>query len=81
MSLLLVRPSRTPNVKEGTPGNIRGFDVKTGKLRWTFKVIPQEGEFGADTWENRSWQGVGAANAWSNLSADEELGYVYLPLT
>ncbi|HET9219040.1 MAG TPA: pyrroloquinoline quinone-dependent dehydrogenase [Terriglobia bacterium] len=70
-----------PNVKEGTPGNVRGFDVKTGKLRWTFKVIPQEGEFGADTWENLSWQGVGAANAWSNLSADEELGYVYLPLT
>jgi len=70
-----------PNVKEGTPGNIRGFDAKTGKLRWTFRVIPQDGELGAETWENGSWQGVGAANAWSNLSADEELGYVYLPLT
>src|SRR5262245_2905072 len=70
-----------PNVKEGTPGNIRGFDARTGKLLWTFKVIPQEREFGVDTWENESWRNTGAANAWSNLSADEELGYVYLPLT
>ena len=70
-----------PNVKEGTRGDIRGYDVKTGKLRWTFRVIPQEGESGVETWENRSWEYTGAANAWSNLSADEELGYVYLPLT
>ena len=70
-----------PNVKEGTPGSIRGYDVKTGKLRWTFKTIPPEGEFGAETWQNRSWEYTGAVNAWSNLSADEELGYVYLPLT
>jgi quinoprotein glucose dehydrogenase len=70
-----------PNVKEGTPGNIRGFDVQTGKLLWTFKTIPQQGEFGVDTWENESWRDTGAANAWSNLSADEDLGFVYLPLT
>ena len=70
-----------PNVKEGTRGDVRGYDIKTGKLRWTFKVIPQEGEFGVETWENRSWEYTGATNAWSNLSADEELGYIYLPLT
>jgi quinoprotein glucose dehydrogenase len=70
-----------PNFKEGTPGDVRGYDVKTGKLRWTFKVIPREGEFGIDTWENRSWEYTGAANAWTNLTADEELGYIYLPLT
>ena len=70
-----------PNVKEGTRGDIRGYDVKTGKLRWTFRVIPQEGEAGIETWENRSWEYTGAANAWSNLSADEALGYIYLPLT
>ena len=70
-----------PNYKEGTPGDVRGYDVKTGKLRWTFKVIPREGEFGIDTWENRSWEYTGAANAWTNLTADEELGYIYLPLT
>ena len=54
-----------PNVKEGTPGNIRGYDVKTGKLRWTFRAIPREGEFGAETWQNRSWEYTGAVNAWS----------------
>jgi quinoprotein glucose dehydrogenase len=70
-----------PNVKEGTPGNIRGYDVKTGKLRWTFRVIPKAGEFGVETWENGSWEYTGAANAWSNLSGDEELGHIYLPLT
>jgi glucose dehydrogenase len=70
-----------PNFKEGTPGDVRGYDVRTGKLRWKFRVIPREGEFGVETWENRSWEYTGAVNAWTNLSADEELGYVYLPLT
>ena len=70
-----------PNFKEGTPGDVRGYDVRTGKLRWKFRVIPKEGEFGVETWENRSWEYTGAVNAWTNLSADEELGYVYLPLT
>jgi glucose dehydrogenase len=70
-----------PNFKEGTPGDIRAYDVKTGKLRWKFKVIPKEGEFGVDTWENRSWEYTGAVNAWTNLSADEDMGYIYLPLT
>lgn len=70
-----------PNFKEGTPGDIRGYDVRTGKLRWKFKVIPTGSEFGGDTWEDRSWEYTGAANAWTNLSADEELGYIYLPLT
>ena len=70
-----------PNVKEGTRGDVRGYDVKTGKLRWTFRTIPREREFGVETWEDRSWEYTGAVNAWSNLSADEELGYIYLPLT
>ena len=70
-----------PNLKEGTRGDVRGYDVKTGKLRWTFRTIPREREFGVETWEDRSWEYTGAVNAWSNLSADEELGYIYLPLT
>jgi quinoprotein glucose dehydrogenase len=70
-----------PNFKEGIPGDVRAYDARTGKLRWKFRVIPREGEFGVDTWEGRSWEYTGAANAWSNLSADEELGYIYLPLT
>src|SRR3989442_13698259 len=70
-----------PNVKEGTRGDVRGYEIKTGKLRWTFRTIPREREFGVETWEDRAWEYTGAVNAWSNLRADEELGYIYLPLT
>ena len=67
---------------EGAPGVVRAFDVRTGALRWTWNPIPQAaGEAGADTWENESWAYTGAANVWSSMSADEELGYVYLPTT
>jgi quinoprotein glucose dehydrogenase len=63
------------------PGDVRGFDVHTGKLLWTFHTIPREGEFGTDTWLNDSWKNNGKAKVWSLLSADEELGYVYAPLS
>ncbi len=65
----------------GPPGDIRGYDVRTGAQRWRFNTIPQEGEFGVDTWENGSWKTHGNANAWSLMSCDPETGYVYLPLT
>ena len=61
------------------PGDVRGFDVRTGEQLWTFHSIPQEEEFGTDTWANESWKTNGAANAWAMLSADDELGYVYIP--
>ena len=67
--------------KEGAPGVVRAFDVRTGALRWTWNPIPQAGEPGVETWENESWTYTGAANVWSLMSADEELGYVYLPTT
>ena len=70
-----------PTSREGTPGDVRAYDVRTGRLRWTFHVIPRPGEFGNDTWEDDSWAYTGSTNLWSMLSADEELGYVYLPLT
>jgi quinoprotein glucose dehydrogenase len=70
-----------PNRKEQAPGNVQAFDVRTGKLRWTFKVIPEFGEVGNETWENDSWAYTGAANLWSLISADEEQGLAYLPLT
>jgi quinoprotein glucose dehydrogenase len=68
-------------VKEGPPGDVRAYDVRTGKLRWTFHVIPREGEDGTETWENSAWSYTGAGNVWSMMSADDELGYVYLPTT
>ena len=60
---------------------MRAYDVRTGKLRWTFHVIPREGEPGTETWENNAWSYTGAANVWSMMSADDELGYVYMPTT
>lgn len=68
-----------PPVKEGAPGQVKGFDVRTGKLNWTFNTIAQPGEFGAETWEDRSNEYTGSANVWTSISADAELGYVYLP--
>ncbi len=65
--------------KEAPPGHIRGYDIRTGKLRWRFNSIPQEGEFGVETWENDSWKYTGNTNVWSMMSCDDELGYVYLP--
>jgi quinoprotein glucose dehydrogenase len=73
--------SDSPPNKEGVPGDVRAYDVRTGKLRWTFHVIPRDGEVGVDTWKEKSWQYSGHANLWSLISADEELGYAYLPLT
>ena len=60
-------------------GDVRAWDVRTGELKWTFHTIPHEGEFGIDTWEDESWSYSGSANVWTSMSADEELGYVYLP--
>ena len=62
-------------------GDVRGFDVRTGELVWTFSTVPQESEFGNETWENDSWKHFGGANAWAPMSADTELGYAYLPLS
>ena len=69
-----------PASKTNVPGYIRGFDVRTGKKLWTFKTIPQAGEFGNETWEDDSWKYTGNTGAWVPLSGDEELGYVYIPV-
>ena len=65
--------------KEAVPGWVRAWDVRSGELRWIFKTVPQEGEAGVETWENDSWKYSGNANVWTQMSADPELGYVYLP--
>jgi quinoprotein glucose dehydrogenase len=69
-----------PPSKKNVPGYIRGYDVRTGKRLWTFHTIAQPGEFGHETWENGSWEYTGNTGAWGPLSADEELGYVYVPV-
>ena len=69
-----------PN-KEAFRGDVHAFDVRTGSLRWTYHTIPQEGEFGTDTWQDRSWSYTGHAPVWALFSADEELGLVYMPIS
>jgi quinoprotein glucose dehydrogenase len=65
--------------RNAPPGDVRGFDVRTGEQLWTFHSVPQEGEYGNDTWEQGSWEHTGNTNVWSMMSCDEELGYAYLP--
>lgn len=68
-------------LKEATPEDVRGFDVRTGALLWTFHVLPQGGEPGNETWGGWSSTFVGSMGAWASMSADEALGYVYIPLS
>ncbi len=70
----------SPTTKTNVPADIRGYDVRTGKLLWTFHTIPRLGEFGNDTWKDGSWEYTGNTGVWAPMSADEELGYVYLPV-
>jgi len=72
--------SDIPDYKEAPPGHVRGFDVRSGERVWIFNTIPQAGEFGNDTWEEGAWKYTGNTNVWTLMSADEELGYVYLPI-
>ena len=62
-----------------SPGDIRAYDVRTGKIRWTFHSIPHPGEFGYDTWPKDAWQFIGGANNWTGMSLDEKRGLVFVP--
>ena len=63
------------------PGHVRAYDAYTGDFKWRFNTIPQEGEYGNETWENDSWRVTGNTNVWTYMSADEEAGIVYLPIS
>jgi quinoprotein glucose dehydrogenase len=63
-----------------TKGFVRAYDVRTGKVLWTFNTIPRPGEFGNDTWENESWANTGNTGVWTQITVDEEAGLVYLPV-
>ena len=69
------------NKREAASEDVRGFDVQSGELLWTFHVVPRQGEFGVDTWGNDSWKVAGDLGAWNQMTGDEELGHVYIPLT
>jgi quinoprotein glucose dehydrogenase len=69
-----------PESRRNEKGYVRGYDVRTGKRLWIFHTIPEPGEFGSDTWEQDSESYTGNAGVWAQMSVDEELGTVFLPV-
>ena len=74
---MLIMGSTVPETLPGSPGHIRAYDVKTGKLRWIFHTIPHPGEFGYDTWPKEAYKISGGVNAWAGLAIDAQLGMVF----
>jgi len=70
---------RTSETKPAAPGWIRAYDVRTGKLRWTFHTIPQPGEPGYETWPKDAWKTTGGANNWAGMVVDQKNGIVFVP--
>jgi quinoprotein glucose dehydrogenase len=71
-------PSYDQTRIENVPGDIMGFDARTGRFLWKFHIIPRPGEFGHETWENDAWRFSGDMSTWAPAAADPELGLVYL---
>ena len=76
---LIIVGGRNPETLPAPPGDIRAYEVRTGKLRWSFHTIPHPGEFGYDTWPKDAWKTSGAANNWAGMSLDRRRGIVYIP--
>lgn len=76
---LLILGSATNQGYGSAPGDLRAFDVRTGKLVWSFHTIPHPGEPGYDTWPKDAWKKVGGANVWGELTVDEKRGIVFAP--
>jgi quinoprotein glucose dehydrogenase len=75
----LIIGSATNQGYGSAPGDIRAFDVRSGKLVWTFHTVPRPGEFGYETWPKDAWRTVGGANVWSEFALDEKHGVIYAP--
>jgi quinoprotein glucose dehydrogenase len=76
---LIIVGGRNPETLPAPPGDIRAYDVRSGKLRWSFHTIPHPGEFGYDTWPKDAWKTSGAANNWAGMALDVRRGIVYVP--
>jgi quinoprotein glucose dehydrogenase len=77
---LIILGSATGEGYGDPPGDIRAYDVLSGKLVWTFHTVPRPGEFGYDTWPKEAWKTAGGVNAWGEISVDEKRGIAYFPL-
>ncbi len=76
---LLIVGGRLSESLPSPPGDIRAYDVRTGKLRWSFHTIPRPGEFGYETWPKEAWTYTGSANNWAGMAVDEKRGIVFVP--
>ena len=76
---LLIVGSITSETLPTAPGDIRAYEVRTGRLRWTFHTIPRPGEFGHETWPKEAWKYSGSANNWMGMALDIKRGLVFVP--
>jgi quinoprotein glucose dehydrogenase len=76
---LYIVGGRTSESLPASYGDIRAYDVRTGRLRWTFHTIPRPGEFGYNTWPKNAWKYTGGANNWAGMAVDVKRGLVYVP--
>jgi quinoprotein glucose dehydrogenase len=76
---VIIVGGRNPETLPAAPGDVRAYDVRTGKLRWSFHTIPHPGEFGYETWPTEAWKYSGAANNWAGMAVDAKRGIVYVP--
>ncbi|MCY1672072.1 PQQ-binding-like beta-propeller repeat protein [Novosphingobium sp. SL115] len=70
---------RTAEAKPAAPGAVRAYDVRTGKLRWTFDLLPKPGQPGSETWADGALEGAGAINSWPGMVVDQHRGIVFVP--
>jgi quinoprotein glucose dehydrogenase len=76
---LMIVGGRESETLPASPGDVRAYDVRSGKLRWSFHTIPLPGEFGYETWPKDAWKASGAANNWAGMTVDGARGIVFVP--
>jgi len=76
---LLIQGTRVGEEEGSAPGDVRAYDVRSGRIRWTFHTIPHPGEPGYGTWPPDAWRTAGGANSWAGMSVDVQRGLVYIP--
>jgi quinoprotein glucose dehydrogenase len=76
---LLIQGTRVGEGAGSAPGDLRAFDVRTGRVRWSFHTIPRTGEPGAETWTANAWRTAGGANSWPGMAVDTARGIVFVP--
>ncbi|QHN04205.1 PQQ-binding-like beta-propeller repeat protein [Granulicella sp. WH15] len=77
---LLILGSATGEEYESPPGDLRAFDILTGKVAWSFHTVPHPGEMGYETWPKDAWKYVGGTNTWGEITIDEKTGIAYFPI-